>query len=143
MGEMIKQTKEVGLTPVLVSDYMAKNLITFKPHDTIFYVIESLLKNKISGAPVVNEEGELIGVISEGDCLKDVVKGKYDGGPVLTGKVKEYMSTNVMSISPEMDIFEVANLFLTKRIRRFPVVKDGKLVGQISQRDVIRAVKDF
>ena len=74
-------------------------------------MIETLLSKRISGAPVVNDENELIGVISEGDCLKEVVKGKYGNLPILSGKVSEHMSTQVVSISSETNIFEAAKMF--------------------------------
>ena len=128
------------MPPFLVSDYLARKLITFKPDQSINEVIEVLLSKRISGAPVVNDDNELVGVISEGDCLKEVVKGKYDNIPILSGKVSEHMSHNVVSIPAETNIFEAANMFLDRRIRRFPVIKDGKLVGQISQKDVMKAV---
>ncbi len=139
-GEREIKPKEVKMPPILVSDHMAKRLTTFKPDQSINEVIETLLSKRISGAPVVNDENELIGVISEGDCLKEVVKGKYDNLPILAGKVSEHMSTQVVSISSETNIFEAANMFLGRRIRRFPVVKDGKLIGQISQKDIMKAV---
>ena len=139
-GERVIKPKEVKMPPILVSDHMATRLITFKPEQSINEVIETLLSKRISGAPVVNDENELIGVISEGDCLKEVVKGKYDNLPILSGKVSEYMSTQVVSISSETNIFEAAKMFLGRRIRRFPVIKDGKLIGQISQKDIMKAV---
>jgi len=139
-GEREIKPKEVKMPPILVSDHMAKRLTTFKPDQSINEVIETLLSKRISGAPVVNDENELIGVISEGDCLKEVVKGKYDNLPILAGKVSEHMSTQVVSISSETNIFEAANMFLGRRIRRFPVIKDGKLIGQISQKDIMKAV---
>ncbi|RED99794.1 CBS domain-containing protein [Marinoscillum furvescens] len=125
---------------VTVGDYMTSKLITFKPDQQMDEVIETLLKHRISGGPVVNEDGELIGVISEGDCMKEVVRGKYNNMPSLSGTVGEHMSTNVIFISPEANIFDTAKMFLDKRIRRFPVVNAGKLVGQISQKDIMRAV---
>ncbi|MFT6883634.1 MAG: CBS domain-containing protein [Marinoscillum sp.] len=124
---------------ISVSDYMSTKLITFKPDQHMDEVINILLKNKISGGPVVNEAGELVGVISEGDCMKQVVKGKYNNMPNLNGVVADHMTPNVISISPDMNIFEAADMFLMRRIRRFPVVNMGKLVGQISQKDVMRA----
>ena len=139
-GERVIKPKEVKMPPILVSDHMATRLITFKPEQSINEVIETLLSRRISGAPVVNDQNELIGVISEGDCLKEVVKGKYDNLPILSGKVSEYMSTQVVSISSETNIFEAAKMFLGRRIRRFPVIKDGKLIGQISQKDIMKAV---
>lgn len=125
---------------LLVSDYMATNLITFSPDQSIQEVVQTLISRKISGGPVVNDQQELVGVISEGDCLKEVVKGKYDNLPIFSGKVRDRMSSEVISIDGDTNIFEAANMFLNRRIRRFPVLKYGKLVGQISQRDVMNAV---
>jgi CBS domain-containing protein len=88
---------------------------------------------------VVDEHHRLVGVISEGDCLKEVARGKYNNTPNHSGKVGDHMTRDVYTIRPEMNIFEVANMFLDVKLRRFPVVKDGKLLGQISQRDVMRA----
>lgn len=123
-----------------VEDYMARKLITFKPEQPMYEVIDALMSNRISGGPVVNEDGELVGVISEGDCLKEVAKGKYDNMPILTGTVEEYMAKNVITVNPDLNIFEAAKMFLEKRLRRFPVISDGKIVGQISQKDVMKAV---
>lgn len=137
-----KETKHEEQTNLSVADFMARNLITFNEHQTIYEAMDILMKKKISGGPVVDEENNLIGVISEGDCLKEIVKGKYNNSPRLPGLVKDYMATNVIHIAPETNIFEAANMFLRMRFRRFPVIKDGKLVGQISQRDIMRAVRD-
>ncbi len=142
-GEMEKIPKVQEAQGITVEDYMAKRLITFSPDQSIMEVIAVLLKHRISGGPVVNEENELIGVISEGDCLKEIVKGKYDNIPTLTGKVHEHMAAEVVSIPPETNIFEAAKMFLSKRLRRFPVVRDGKLIGQISQKDVMKAVTNL
>ena len=122
-----------------VSDYMSTRLITFSPDQHMHDVIEVLLKNKVSGGPVVDEEGKLVGVVSEGDCMKEVVRGKYNNMPNLSGNVSDHMTSDVISISPETNIFDAARMFLEKRIRRFPVVNRGKLVGQISQKDIMKA----
>lgn len=123
-----------------VEDYMTSRLVTFHPDQPMDHVIKILLEKKISGGPVIDDEQNLVGIISEGDCLKEVVKGKYTNTPNLTGKVCEHMSQNVQIMHPGMNIFEAAQMFLSLRVRRFPVVKEGKLVGQISQKDVMRAV---
>lgn len=125
---------------VTVADYMSTKLITFRADQHMDEVIEILLKYKISGGPVINRDNELVGVISEGDCMKEVVRGKYNNMPNLNGLVADHMSVNVISIGPETNIFDTAKMFLEKRIRRFPVVNMGKLVGQISQKDIMRAV---
>lgn len=137
-GAEAPKTQEVQA--LKVEDYMARKLITFKPDQAMHDVVDALMKHKISGGPVVNGDGELVGVISEGDCLKEVVKGKYDNMPIFTGLVAEYMAKNVVTVSPDLNIFEAAKMFLEKRLRRFPVIKDGKLIGQISQKDVMKAV---
>jgi CBS-domain-containing membrane protein len=103
-------------------------------------VLDLLLAKNISGGPVIDENNNLIGVISEGDCLKQVVKGKYNNVPTLSGYVRDYMATDVKSVSPDLNIFELAQMFLNMRLRRFPVMKDGRLLGQISQKDVMRAM---
>lgn len=123
-----------------VEDYMARKLITFKPEQAMHEVVETLMKHKISGGPVVDDNGQLVGVISEGDCLKEVVKGKYDNMPIFTGLVAEHMAKNVVTVNPGLNIFEAAKMFLEKRLRRFPVVHEGKLIGQISQKDIMKAV---
>lgn len=137
---VMEEKPKAAQASVTVSDYMSTKLITFHPDQHMDEVIEALLKYRISGGPVVNDAGQLVGVISEGDCMKEVVRGKYNNMPNLSGKVSEHMTPNVISISPETNIFDVAKLFLEKRIRRFPVVNLGKLMGQISQKDVMRAV---
>jgi CBS domain-containing protein len=136
---MVKEDPSKKLS-ISVVDYMSTKLITFHPDQHMDSVIETLLKYKISGGPVVDESGTLVGVVSEGDCMKEVVRGKYNNMPNLSGKVSEHMTSNVISISPETNIFDAAKMFLDKKIRRFPVVNKGKLVGQISQKDIMRAV---
>ncbi len=132
--------KTIEPQSVKVEDYMARKLITFKPEQAMHEVVDELMRYKISGGPVVNSNGELVGVISEGDCLKEVVKGKYDNMPIFTGLVAEHMAEDVVTVSPDLNIFEAAKMFLEKRLRRFPVVYEGKLIGQISQKDVMKAV---
>ena len=137
--EKVKDKKTV-MPPITVEDYMTRRLVTFSPDQTMDQVLDMLLKKKISGGPVVDEKNNLVGVISEGDCLKEVVRGKYNNVPTLSGLVKDHMATDIKFVSPDMSIYDLAQMFLNMRLRRFPVLKDGKLVGQISQKDVMRAV---
>lgn len=126
--------------PILVSDYMSKNLITFKENQPIEDVIETLIQNKISGGPVVNEKNELIGIISEGDCMKQISESRYYNLPIdKNNTVGKAMVKEVETIDGNMNIFDAANKFLTSRRRRFPIVDNGKLVGLISQKDVLKA----
>ena len=123
-----------------VEDYMARQLVTVGPHTGVAEAIGLLLKHKISGMPVVDEQGKLVGVLSERDCLKPLVDAQYFERP--TTHVDELMSTEVSTVGPETGIMEVAEMFLNNRYRRFPVVENGQLVGQISRRDVLRAVRE-
>jgi len=122
-----------------VKDYMTTNLITFKPSQKIHAVVEAIIKNKISGGPVVNDKNELVGIISEGDCLKQLSESRYYNMPLEEDLVEKRMIKNVETIDGNMDIFDAANKFLNSKRRRFPIVEGGKLVGQISQKDILKA----
>ncbi|MCG2419946.1 CBS domain-containing protein [Aequorivita sp. F47161] len=124
---------------VKVSDYMTRNLITFKPEQSILEVMEVLLKKRISGGPVVNDQNELVGIISEGDCLKELSDARYHNHPMEDVKVEQHMIKNVDTIDGEMNVLDAANKFLESKHRRFPILENGKLAGQISQSDVLRA----
>ncbi|WP_057939208.1 CBS domain-containing protein [Algoriphagus resistens] len=138
-GVRMAEPKKAPIPQILVKEYMSTSLISFKPDDTIDQVMEVLTKRKISGAPVIDASGALVGIISEVDCLKEIIKGKYTNTPKFPAKVSEHMSTDVLTLSPDLSIFDAASEFLIHKIRRFPVMKDGRLVGQISLSDIIRA----
>ncbi len=141
-GAQVKPPKFISQA-VQVKDFMTRKLITFHPNDSMHSVITMLVEKNISGAPVVDDLGNLIGVISEGDCLKQVVRGKYTNSPEIMGSVGDYMTPDPVVIGPNENVMEVAKLFLKLRLRRFPVLENGKLVGQISQRDVMKAIQDL
>ena len=124
---------------IKVSDYMSTKLITFREDQSVMDVMSTLIKKKISGGPVVNEKNELVGIISEGDCMKQVSNSRYYNQPMEDIKVKDHMATEVETIDGNMNVFDAADLFLKSRRRRFPIVNDGKLVGQISQKDILKA----
>jgi len=133
------QKKSSDHVPLKVSDYMTRKLITFKSDQKIEKVIDILIKYKISGGPVVNEKNELIGIISEGDCIKQISESRYYNMPMDNNIVEKHMVRNVETIDGEMNIFDAANKFLESKRRRFPIVENGKLVGQISQKDILKA----
>jgi CBS domain-containing protein len=125
---------------ILVSDYMTSNLITFKSDDSLDHVIEQLIAYNISGGPVVNDKNELIGIISETDCIKHISESKYYNMPSDTNNtVGKYMVKDVDTIDKNMNIFDAAFKFISSRRRRFPVTENGKLIGQLSQKDVLKA----
>lgn len=125
---------------ITVSDYMSKQLITFTPDQTLISVMEKLVKNKITGGPVINENNELLGIISDSDCMKQISESRYFNMPIgSTRIVSDYMSTEVETIQADTNVFDAASRFSKSPHRRFPVIENGKLVGQISQQDVLRA----
>ena len=126
-----------------VTKYMATDLVTFTPDDEIGNVMEMLLNKKISGAPVLNDKRELVGMISEQDCLRVVIDSVYYNQPLSKHLVKEYMTTELLTIDVKADVVDVANMFLKHRFRRFPVVENGVLRGQVSKRDILRAAKNL
>lgn len=125
---------------LLISKYMSKKLVAFKPKQTVLQVMELLHKNGISGGPVLDQSGKLIGMISESDCIKQIAESTYYNMPMNTVLVNEYMDTNVTTISCHLSIFEAAHLFYKTKKKRFPVMKDRCIVGQISQSDIVRAI---
>lgn len=138
IGKRAKPQKEF-MEKVKVSDYMTRNLVTFRPEQPVLEVIDILLKKNISGGPVVNEKNELVGIISEGDCLKEISDCRYHNLPMEDVKVEKHMIKNVETIDGNMNVLDAANKFLESKHRRFPILENGKLVGQISQRDVLNA----
>lgn len=124
---------------IFVSKYMTTKLITFKADQSVLEVMELLIKNKISGGPVVNDDNQLLGIISEGDCMKQIAESGYYNVPMNDVKVEDHMVKDVETITSGMSIFDVASLFYKSKRKRFPVVDNGELVGQISRRDVLKA----
>lgn len=124
---------------IRVSDYMSKNAVTFKPEQTVDEVIEALITKRISGGPVVNDNNELVGIISEGDCIKHLSESRYYNMPIENNTVENHMIKEVETIDGNMNIFDAAQKFLNAKRRRFPIVENGKLVGLISQKDILKA----
>ncbi|WP_010182288.1 CBS domain-containing protein [Aquimarina agarilytica] len=138
MGERAKPKKGIDAA-IAVSDYMTKKLISFTPQQTLLETMETLVRNEITGGPVVNDKGVLIGMISESDCMKQLSDSRYFNMPMSTEIVEKYMSTIVETIDSSASIFEAAEQFHKSPYKRFPVLEGSKLVGQISQHDIILA----
>lgn len=122
-----------------VANIMAKKLITFSPDTHVLSAIDTLISRKISGAPVIDGDGNLVGMLSEIDCMQTFVQSTYHNE--MGGLVKDFMSDEVNTITSTMGIVDLAEYFLETHFRRLPVVDNGKLVGQVSRRDVLRAIQ--
>jgi CBS domain-containing protein len=124
-----------------VKNYMSGKLVTFSPHTDVLDAIHELVQSRIAGAPVVDNLGNLVGMLSEFDCMPVVLAAGYHGEP--GGPVSDLMVTDVKTVDADMSIVDLAELFIATRYRRFPVIKDNRLVGQISRRDVLRALGEL
>ena len=122
-----------------VADYMSRRVITVAADTDIMRAVYLLVDKDISGAPVVAEGGVLVGILTERDCLAVALNAGYFDEP--GGLVAEYMSSPVETVTPEDGLIDIAVRFRDSRFRRFPVLDHGNLVGIISRRDVLRALK--
>ena len=123
-----------------VDDYMARDLITFMPGDDIHMAVSILLDKRLSGAPVVDGRGRLVGVLSKKDCFEMVYSTSYH--QEWGGRVEEYMTREVTTIESGTDIIKAADLFMSSTFRRFPILKNGRMTGQISRADLLRALQE-
>jgi CBS domain-containing protein len=114
---------------------MTENLVTVQPDVSIEEAIELLLNEQISGLPVVDQAGRLVGVITEFALLAVA----YDQR-VKNHTVGEHMTTELITADYHDPISRIADLCIVHRVRRLPVLKDGRLVGIIARRDVLRAL---
>ena len=121
-----------------VRNYMATKLITLDPDADILSAAHILIKHEISGAPVVVNSDQMVGILTERDCMLVALQAEYYGTP--GGRVKEFMSKNVKSVRPEDSILDVAKMFIDGTFNRYPVVENERLIGQISRRDIMRAL---
>jgi CBS domain-containing protein len=130
------------LDSVQVKDYMNTQLVTFRPDMEVMAAINQMVKHGLSGAPVVDAGGKLIGMLSEKDCMQVGLIAAQD--TCVAGPISQFMSTQVKAVSPDTNLTQMASMFLTQPYRRYPVVdSNGKLVGQISRSDVLRAINSL
>ncbi|MCB9832639.1 MAG: CBS domain-containing protein [Planctomycetes bacterium] len=128
-------------TTTPVSRYMATKLVTAHPEMSIHEAMSILITHDVSGLPVVGDSGELVGMLSERDCLRVTFPAGPHHHP--EGRVKDYMSHEVRTIDADADIVQAIQTFLACSFRRLPVLDDGRLVGQLSRRDAMRALPDL
>jgi CBS domain-containing protein len=130
------------LRSVELKDYMLVHPVTVNENADMGEAIRIITTNKISGLCVIDDEGRLVGILSELDCLRAILSATYNEGGI--GMVREYMAfDNLVVANPHEDITDVAQDMLRKHKRRRPVVEDGKLVGQITCRRLLNAVMNF
>jgi len=124
-----------------VRSYMTTKLVTFTPEMDLHEAIHLLLRHRISGAPVVDARGDLVGILSMRDCLGVAFSASYHQDRA--GPVSDYMSHDVVTVEADAHLVEVAERFVRGTFRRFPVLDGGRLVGVISRHDVLRAIEEL
>jgi CBS domain-containing protein len=146
-----------------VGEIMQTDVITVGPDTTVRELASILADKKISGVPVVDDEYEVVGMVSEADIIVQDAElhfpyyvplldsviylqsfNKFEDRlrKMFGSKVKEIMSTEVMTIAPDASVRDAATLMADREINRLPVVAEGKLVGIVTRHDIVRAIAD-
>ena len=140
-----ERAKKVKVTPskLTIADIMTSQLVIFKPEQSIHEVMRAFIKHRISGGPVVDESGKLVGVISEADCMKEISDSRYFNLPILDKSVAHFMTKEVDTIDANTSVFDAASLFSKSSRRRYPVMENNRLVGQVSRKDIVIAALEM
>jgi len=121
---------------------MTTDLLVFRPEQPILEAIECLMQRRVSGAPVVDESGVVVGVLSELDCLRMLASDEFYLEQQEEGaQVSQYMTSGGRTIPPDLGIYAISHYFLTSPVRRLPVVENKRLIGQVSRRDVLHGME--
>jgi CBS domain-containing protein len=122
-----------------VRDFMRTDVFTLLPETNIMRAIFLLGEEDLSGVPVVDADGRLRGILTERDCIRTALQAGYHDE--VTGSVAEFMTSGpITTVGPDDSLIDVAELFASSPFRRCPVVSDGRLVGLICRRDVMKAL---
>ncbi|MBT7864264.1 MAG: CBS domain-containing protein [Gemmatimonadetes bacterium] len=122
-----------------VREFMDTKVPTLLPSTLALDAVDFLLKNRVTGAPVVDEAGALLGIFTEKNCLNLVARSAEPESVQVC--VSDLMTREVRTIPPSMDVYFAAGLFLKVAFRRFPVVEEGRIVGAITRFDILRAIQ--
>ncbi|AQA16982.1 protein-inosine monophosphate dehydrogenase [Halioglobus japonicus] len=127
---------------VKLRDYLIPNPATVKPGDSVLDAMQIIINNKISGVCVVDDQHNLVGILSELDCLNASLGSLYNDSGI--GLVRDHMADSGLIVAhPEEDIIDVAQDMLAKTKRRRPVVENGRLIGQVTCRQLLKAIAQF
>lgn len=129
-------------SPSKISDCMRTNPVTAHPDDNLASAVQKIIEYRLTGLTVVDQNGDVVGIISELDCLRGALSAIYNDGDPEHVLVHEIMSTDLHVCSPQDGIVEVAQQMLDTRQRRRPVVQNGKLEGQVSSKNILWALME-
>ncbi|MGB5325799.1 MAG: CBS domain-containing protein [Pseudomonadales bacterium] len=121
-----------------VRDFMAKHYATVKPEQTLAAAVRVLLEYHQSAVPVIDDQQQLVGLLSEADCMRNtLVEGYFNEGMTL---VKDLMTQQPETVSPDLELSAVSERFLKNNRRMMPVVEAGTLVGILQRHDILKAL---
>jgi CBS domain-containing protein len=123
-----------------VSDFMSEQPLTVTPSTPIMDAVRLMVEKDVSAFVVVAADGALAGILTERDCIRIALQAGYfdETG----GTVADFMTGETRSVAPDTSLMDVAELFADSKFRRCPVVADGRVVGLISRRDILRAMTE-
>ena len=119
-----------------VKKIMTKEVVTVKTDTRIIDALNLLTKNEISGLPVVDENMHLVGILTEKDVLRILLNSNVS----TKATVSEFMSRKVTSFKEDDNVTDVCTFFIKNPIRRVPIVRDKKVIGIVSRRDIIKLI---
>jgi len=122
---------------VTVKEIMTPTVVSISPDELLVNAMELIVENKISGLPVIDDDGRLVGIISEFDRIKLQSDATHD---MATAKVSEWMTHGVITVDENATLDQVAELLVRASIRRIPVTSDGSVIGIVGRRDLVRAL---
>lgn len=120
---------------MLAKDIMTVGVITAKPETTIKDAIKLLVEIQISGLMVLDDNNDIVGVVTEKDLLV-----AYDFLGTTQSVIKDFICTDIISVTPDTPMQEISKILVQKNIKRVPVIEEGKLLGVVSRRDVLRSI---
>lgn len=128
------------LRSLKIKDYMSKDLLVLSPEMEVLRAVHLLLKNRLSGAPVLDKHGRVVGIFTERDSMEEALKAFYHGEP--GGFVGDHMRRKPECVGPDQSVLTLAETFISSGFQRYPVVDNGRLVGVISRTDIMRAMAE-
>lgn len=129
------------MPPITAREMMVSNLITLSPEMDVLDAIDVLLKHRISGAPVVDRNGQFLGIFSEKSCMRFILDATYEQRP--SNVLLSFVDRSPPTITEDTDLLTIAETFVDAACRRLPVLDErGRLIGQISRRDIMRAARN-
>lgn len=128
---------------VSLDAYMVKHPVKVRDTATVLEAVDAIIANRVSGLCVVDSNDRLVGVLSELDCLRAIIEKVYDAGEKDPGLVRDIMTREVNANKPSDDIISVASSMLDNRQRRRPVLDGHDLVGQVTCRQILGAIRNF